>query len=240
MTRADVMGSDLADIPKWAQRYARNRTLGVAWMLAVVLVVPCAMTGLALGSGWLFRRGQRSLGVAGAVFLVGLTVWWVWFLAVGVRRFAAYLSGRLYTEEGTALAAGGAPCVAGRATRWIGPLFGACVGATVVLVGLGSIPLRLMQPVTALYGVPFLVYLVLVQRQAASPFLLLWPFLYAVHAALIVADVPLNVPERYAGLDVVIPMAGYGLLAALLGHAYSRYALWRLRRLTRSPEGAAR
>jgi hypothetical protein len=234
------MDGDLAEIPKWAQRYARNRTLGVAWMLAVFLVVPCAMTGLALGCGWLFRQGQRPLGVAGAVLLIGLTLWWVWFLAVGIRGFAAYVGRRLHADEGTAVAAGGAPCVAGRATRWIAPVFLACVGATAILVGLGSIPLRFTQPVTALYGVPFMVYLVLVQRQAVSPFLLLWPLLYAVHAALIVAGLPLNLPERYAGLDVVIPLAGYGVLAALVGHVYGRYALRRLRRLTRDPEGAAR
>ena len=41
---------------------------------------------------------------------------------------------------------------------------------------------------------------------------------------------------------MIVPVFGYGLVAILLGHAYSRYALWNLKKLTRSiasdvPEG---
>jgi hypothetical protein len=87
-----------------------------------------------------------------------------------------------------------------------------------------------MQPVSALYVVPFLVVLGIVIRPASSPFMFLWPVLYALHAILIVAGAPIRVGN---GLDIFIAIAGYGLLAGLAAHAYSRYALRKLRRLTR-------
>jgi len=35
-----------------------------------------------------------------------------------------------------------------------------------------------------------------------------------------------------------VPVVGYGLIAALAGHLYSRYALRRLRAIARGPEAA--
>jgi hypothetical protein len=86
-----------------------------------------------------------------------------------------------------------------------------------------------MQPVSALYVVPFLVFLYLWQRPVISPLTLLWPTLYTIHAILVVAGVPIQFGGRLVFLNMLIPIAGYGVLCGLLGHIYSQYALKRLK-----------
>jgi len=90
-----------------------------------------------------------------------------------------------------------------------------------------------MQPVSALYVVPFLVFLYLWQRPVISPLALLWPTLYAIHAILVVAGVPILFHKPWTALNMLIPIAGYGILCGLLGHFYSRYALKKLKDITR-------
>ena len=91
-----------------------------------------------------------------------------------------------------------------------------------------------MQPISAIYSVPFLVGLWLLHasgRRADCPALAL---LYALHAILIVAGVPILFVGRWSRLNMFIPVSGYGLLTGLISHAYSRFALARLRRAARS------
>jgi len=108
-----------------------------------------------------------------------------------------------------------------------------CALASVGLGLLGLYPIRLMQPISALYLVPFLCYLGLKLRRVGSPFMFLWPGLYAVHAVLLVTGVPIGMGPM---LDMFVPTVGYGLVAALSGHIYNRVALRRLRRLAAGPE----
>jgi len=91
-----------------------------------------------------------------------------------------------------------------------------------------------MQPISAIYCVPFLVFLAYILRGEASPLMMLWPALYALHAILIVAGAPIVFAGRWNGLNMLIPGAGYGLLVGLLGHVYSRFALRRLRKAARA------
>ena len=70
-------------------------------------------------------------------------------------------------------------------------MFVCCVIGSVQLGVLGYIPIEYMQPVSALYVVPFLVFLTIWQRPVVGPLSLLWPILYTVHATLIVAGVPI-------------------------------------------------
>jgi hypothetical protein len=86
-----------------------------------------------------------------------------------------------------------------------------------------------MQPVSALYVVPFLVFLYCWQRPKVGPIALLWPSLYSIHAILIVAGVPIVFDKPWTALNMLIPIAGYGILCGLLGHVYSRYALKKLK-----------
>jgi hypothetical protein len=86
-----------------------------------------------------------------------------------------------------------------------------------------------MQPVSALYVVPFLVFLYLWQRPIISSLALLWPILYAIHAILVVAGVPIQFGKPWIFLNMLIPVFGYGFLTYMIGHLYSRYALRRLK-----------
>lgn len=103
----------------------------------------------------------------------------------------------------------------------------------VVFGVLGVFPQRYMQPISAIYTVPFLIVLWLLLRPAVSAVFLLWPALYTLHAVLILAGAPILFVGRWDGLNILIPVTGYGLLMGLVSHAYSRFALWRLRRAAR-------
>jgi LytS/YehU family sensor histidine kinase len=73
----------------------------------------------------------------------------------------------------------------------------------------------------------------LLQRPAVGPIILLWPALYALHAILIIAGVPILFLGRWDSLNMIIPTIGYGLIASLIAHIYSRIQLRRLRCMTR-------
>ena len=60
---------------------------------------------------------------------------------------------------------------------------------------------------------------------------LLWPALYAVHAILIVAGAPILFTGKWVSLNMMVPVAGYGILSALIAHLRGRFALRKLRRL---------
>ena len=92
-----------------------------------------------------------------------------------------------------------------------------------------------MQPLSAAYCVPFMIFLYFFQRPKYGPLMLLWPVLYAIHAILIVAGVPIVFSEEsgLVSLNMFIPIFGYGTLTFLISHLYSRYALKKLKGVTR-------
>ena len=84
-----------------------------------------------------------------------------------------------------------------------------------------------------------LLYLSYRLRKVSSPFMLLWPVLYGLHAILLAAGAPIYFGGNLEILNMLVPTAGYGLLSAVAGHIYSRFALRNLRRLAAGPgEGA--
>jgi hypothetical protein len=66
-------------------------------------------------------------------------------------------------------------------------------------------------------------------RPAVGPITLLWPVLYALHAILILAGVPIVFVGPWESLNMLIPIVGYGLVTSVLGHLYSRWALHSVR-----------
>jgi hypothetical protein len=223
------------EIPKWAQRYAQNRTLTVIVLLAIFYVGFAVFGGLSYLTGWAYHTGRTFLAVSSTLVLVGFAAWWLWFSFIGAARMMRGVSERLYQGEGGVLVGAGAGRVEGKGGQLVAFVFILCVMAGVVLGSRGSIPIRLMQPVSALYVVPFLCYLGIKQRGAGSPFMFLWPALYGIHAVLLVTGVPIGMGPM---LDMLVPTAGYGLVAALAGHVYSRYALRRLKHLAASAGSA--
>ena len=129
--------------------------------------------------------------------------------------------------------------VVGRVSLWVAFLFKFCILASILLGMMGFFPIRYMQPVSALYIVPFFVYVGARHARdgrAGSLFMSLWAALYALHAILLVAGAPIHFGRLDEALNVLIPLVGYGLIAALAAHIYSRFALRRLRALATSPE----
>ena len=97
-----------------------------------------------------------------------------------------------------------------------------------------DIPTQYMQPISALYGVPFLIGMWFLQRPLSGYVALLWPALISIHAILILAGAPILFTGRWEALNMLIPMFGYGMLTGLLSHLYSRVALRRLKKLTQT------
>jgi len=161
----------------------------------------------------------------------------VWFSVPrwGGRAVAKWAM-RAYSTEGSVTLAPAGP----RVRKWVlivvAVAFATCVAGNVVLGMLFSLPIRYMQPISAIYCVPFLLYIGYAIRGQGqgSPFMLLWPGLYAVHAVLIVVGAPIVFTRPWEGLNMLIPVAGYGLLAGVATHVYSRFALHRLRDVARA------
>ncbi|MCK5595245.1 hypothetical protein KAI19_03615, partial [bacterium] len=56
--------------------------------------------------------------------------------------------------------------------------------------------------------------------------------LYAIHAILILAGVPIFFTGNLGILNMPVPLIGYAFLAYMIVHLYSRYALKKLKRIT--------
>lgn len=212
---------------KWVRRYAQNRSLPVAVNLVVFVLLSAAIGLPSFWGGQAYRDGNMALLVIclGAVILaVGATIYLSLPPWRGMLRIKKAVE-KLYASEGQATITS-----VGSRRPWLGATiagaFLLCVTGSVVLGLLGYLPSdKYMQPISALYVVPFLVALYYLMRPAVGAIALLWPLLYAVHAVLIVAGAPIVFAEPWDSLNMLIPIAGYGILAALVGHAYSRWAL---------------
>jgi hypothetical protein len=229
---------DLQSVPKWTRRYAQNRTLPFLLSMVIFLAMIAAIGGGSYLGGMAFRSGNMPLfWLAMGVLAtgVGFCLWFSnpWWGGKWLEKTAA----RMYSGEGYVALGSGAPTT-DRSKAWVflaGILFAACILASVALGGAGFIPTRYMQPVSALYVVPFLVFLSIRLRSVAGWIPFLWPALYALHAILVVAGVPIQF-ENWPSLNMQIPTVGYGLLCGLIGHFYGRYALKRLKKITGAKE----
>jgi hypothetical protein len=197
---------------------------------------------LAFGAGYLVIGGLTWLvvlaGRAHNVPLMVLTVtallafcgFWVWLCLGGMTPHLIRATSWLYRHEGEVSLCPTPPTQRPRRQALVaGLLVGLPLLALIIVAA--YVPPRYIQPLTALWAVPFLVGLWLLQRAQMSAVVLLWPVLYAIHAVLILAGVPLVFSGSLQGLNVLAPMLGYGLLTGIIAHLYSRYALTRLRKL---------
>ena len=230
----------LKEIPKWTRKYAQNRTIPVLIALAINL---CLFAGIAIPSyfgGKAYKSGNFVLFWI-CIFVLAVAMISLVFFCVPKwgGKFIARISRRLYNREGDVLIA--IPKTI-KKKQWVGyvvaMVFGSCVLISVILGLLGYLPIKYMQPVSALYVVPFLVFLYLWQRPIIGPLALLWPILYAIHAILVVAGVPIQFGGPFVFLNMLIPVAGYGILCGLTGHIYSRYALKKLKTAAHLQENA--
>ena len=241
--------NDVRDIPKWTRRYAQTRTLPMLVFFGIYALGAGAIVGLWCLTEWAYYvAGQRYLAGAALLLLINAVVCLMWFAFAGGSRICHRIARRLYAGEGNVALR---PSPQGKVKRRYGLVdllwILCCVAlfALPVLGTFGLIPIRYMQPISALYVVPMIVYACV--RGGGSPILLLWPVLYGIHAILLVAHVLTPFGGEWEGrgdilqaLNIAIPLLGYAVVAALAAHIYSRYALRRLRILATSPETAAR
>ena len=111
----------------------------------------------------------------------------------------------------------------------MGVVFGICILALVFFGD--SIPVRYRQPVSALYSVPFLVSIWLLQRPAGGYISLMWPALYGLHAVLLSVGAPILFTGRWESMNILLPVVGYGILVNVASHLYARFAFHRIRQL---------
>jgi hypothetical protein len=147
---------------------------------------------------------------------------------------------RIYGEEGAVSMPG--PILM-KKNSWLEIAFSAvfyiCFFGSWHLSDKGYIAFKYLQPVSALYLVPFLVYLYFIQRPRVGPLVLISPILYTIHAILIVAGVPIFFAGNLGILNVFVPLIGYTFLAYVVAHLYSRYALKKLKAAAHLEGGAA-
>ena len=107
-----------------------------------------------------------------------------------------------------------------------------CVIGSYHLTKEGFISFKYLQPVTALYFVPFLVFQYSMQRPRLGPLLLICPILCTIHAILIIVGTPIFFTGSFGILNQSLPLFAYTFLAYLIGHIYSRWALKKLKGIT--------
>ena len=224
----------LKEIQKWTRIYAENRTLPFLISMITFLFFSAAVGVPSYFGGMAYRRGNIALfGLCVSLLtLVSVAVIFFSFTKWG-EKFTDRISHRLYGSEGMVTLAIPKKTKRQRRAGWIvGLLFGVCVMISVILVVFCKIPIKYMQPVSAICFIPLIIAIGIWQPPSVKPagFLVwLWPTLYAIHAILIVAGVPIHFDRPWIFLNMLIPVAGYGILCGLLGHIYSRYALKKLK-----------
>ena len=222
----------LKEIPKWTRKYAQNRTLTNLISLIIFLFIFMGIAGSSRFAGMAFMTGHIVFFcicmVALFVSLVCLTIFSI--PAFGGVKIWKWIDQRIYGQEGTASIP--EPKLM-KKKKWVGYIvgliFASCVIGSVFLGEKYNFPLKYMQPISALYVVPFLVFLYFWQRPKVSAVSLLWPILYAIHAILIVSGVPIVFTGNWVGWNMFLPTFGYGFLTFVIGHVYSRYVLKKLK-----------
>lgn len=232
---------DIKQIPKWTKRYAGHRTLPFTISCSLFILLFCAIICFGLlfrlsykaGNFWLFWPATIAL-TATIIFVLVLS------LSNLEKKIINSISNKLYKTEGSVTFT--TPKIPAH-KLWISRIgliiFVLCVFTEVLLGILGLYPIKYMQPISALYVIPFFIFLgffgepIVACKTGAGYFTLLWPVLYLTHAILIVAGVPILFHRPWTFLNILIPVAGYGALCGIIGHIYSRYALHRLKKLTK-------
>ncbi|MFC1738656.1 hypothetical protein ACFL1G_06375 [Planctomycetota bacterium] len=224
----------LKEIPKWTRKYAQNRTIPVLIALAISL---CLFAGIAIPS---YFGGKAYLNGNMVLFWICIFVLitsMICVIIISVPKWGSKIieriTQRVYAGEGSISIS--AP-ESMKKKKWVGyvvaMIFGSCILGSVILGFMGYFTIEYMQPISAVYVVPFLVFLYIWQRPIISPLALLWPILYTIHAVLIVVGVPILFPENLSHWNMMLPVFGYGFLTYVIGHLYSRYALKKLKGLT--------
>jgi len=180
-----------------------------------------------------YTAGNMSLFYTSVVFLAMTFFFFVWIsVSHWTAEFVWQVTIWFYGREGFV-----SPEENNRSKqlpRWVIALIGLMLVYHVLgalLISFRYLQLQYLQPFSAVILVPVLC--VLIYYQGLGFWAWLWPLFYGLHAILLLAGVPVGFPSPWYLLNIMVPIFGYGLLAILVGHIYSRYALWKLKTVTR-------
>lgn len=220
-------------IMRWARRYAKSRTISflVQWVFIVVMVVVIGVAANFTSLAY-YQDNMGLFSVAVAVMVAAIFAL-TWF---SVSPWGGELIYRItqwmYGAEGYVEYTGDQR--KGPLPLWMTALGGGLVIYHLVgalLVSFRWLSFEYMQPYSALYMAPFLCLLIVYQRLGLWAWV--WPVCYAVHAVLMLLKFPVGFHGKWIILNMVVPVFAYGLIAILIGHLYSRWALWNLKRVAR-------
>lgn len=225
------------EIPKWACRYAKHHSIPILVSFGFAMLFCTGVTSSAYLMALAYRARKMVWFWTCTVVFVSIWAALIWYMICG-GKLVLSLSKRFYRKEGSAAL----DTSMTKKPVWVYgaviSVFGGCIGANVLLGYFGALPLKYMQPASAIYWVPFAVFISLVNKREVRLLLLLWPILYGLHAILIVAGVPLPLSQARFGLSIWIPALGYGMVVTFACHLYSRFALRRLKKLAKVPPEA--
>jgi hypothetical protein len=228
----------IKEIPEWTRKYTCSRMLPFLLFQGIFLFFVAAIGIPSYLGGNAYRAGNMLLFWVCIFALIPVCTALIFFsIPKYGGKWIDQIARRLYGREGIAILSQPAKT---KKKRWAvlvaGLIFGSCILVSVILGLFGYIPTEYMMPVSAIYTVPFLVFLIILMSPTGirpidrTCFLgLLWPILYAVHAILVVSGVPIQFSGRWDILNMLIPTVGYGILFGLVGHIYNRYALKKLK-----------
>jgi len=223
--------SDERDLGRWTRRYAQSKSLPVLISLTVSTALFLALMALWVGLGFAYRSGARVAFWACVAGLIPAHIALVWLaMPRWGGRWLQRTADRYYGKEGEVTVRSERPPERMRRLDVLAAiLYGAAILLTVVLGFLGYVRVEYLQPVSALYVVPFLVFLFWLMRPQVGYLALLWPGLYGLHAILVVAGAPIQFEGHLVFLSILGPIVGYGVIGALAGHLYNRIALARVK-----------
>ncbi len=233
MQKKDNHIADPQEIIQWTRRYARSRTIYFLVQWCLIVFVICIIGLVASLTQQAYVAGNKALFYTSVVFLVIAFFFFMW---ISVSQWTAELVWQVtqwfYGKEGFV-----SPDEKKRSKtlpRWVIALIGLMLVYHILaalLISFRYLSLQYLQPFSAVALVPVLC--ILIYYQDLGFWAWLWPILYGLHAILLLYGFPISFPAPWHLLNIMIPIFGYGFIAILVGHIYSRYALWRLKSITR-------
>lgn len=226
------MAEELRKIPRFTRQYAQNRSVGMLIALGFFAVTFGGILGASYLLGEAYRSGNVLLWLITTPLLLVALAACIWLsLPTWGGGVISQLTARFYATQGN-IGLGTAHDVSRRTVRALAGFLFVGIGLIVMLGLFDVLPMRLLQPASALFVVPFLVVLWLLMRPMVGYAMLLWPVLYGLHAAFILAGIPIAFASPWDWLNMLIPTVGYGLLTASIVHLIGQSSLRSLKKLT--------
>lgn len=211
---------ELKEIPKWAKRYAESRTLP----MIVFHLIFIASFGMVFLGVYFFLGGRFILA---SLMMVAYVITLLYLFTRWDRHEARY-----YTKTGIPQSE------SIKAIRTYLPLpLIVCIIIHVQMEKYFGLPVHLGVPISALYVCPLLIFAN--WRWVRGSFIgYLWSALFAAWAIAIIFKVPVLTisgnGRMKPGDELYLAAPVTGLITGIIAYIYSRYALYRLKRASRS------